>query len=217
MAGLFVKDIRLLLQRKQTLILFLVVALFMGFTMEGTFIIGYMSLIVVVFTIGTISFDEADNCYPFLMTLPIKRSDYVKEKYIFCFLGGLCGWVLSVVIYLIANISRGIPIDIGSELLKAAIYIPVLIVICSVMISFQLKFGVEKSRIVTIILCGGITAVGLVGSKLLKNTDIEMSVWIEKLNQVSGGVLLAISLLVAITIFIGSYLWSLSFMNKKEY
>ena len=39
MAGLFEKDLRILLQRKQTFVLFLVIAIVLGFTTEGTFVV----------------------------------------------------------------------------------------------------------------------------------------------------------------------------------
>ena len=40
MLGLIEKDLRLTLTRKQTLIIFLAIALFMGISMDGTFVIG---------------------------------------------------------------------------------------------------------------------------------------------------------------------------------
>ncbi|HKM34322.1 MAG TPA: ABC-2 transporter permease [Lachnospiraceae bacterium] len=215
MAGLFEKDIRLLLQRKQTLILFLILAAFMGVTMEGSFVIGYMSIMCAIFTVSTISYDEADNCYPFLMTLPIKVADYVAEKYGFCFFGGFLGWILSVVIYLIVNMSRNNSIDLGSELLMAAMYIPIFIILCSIMISFQLKFGAEKSRIVLMILCGVVAVVSFAGSKLLGNTD--MPGLFEKIDKTPNVVSFAICVLIAMIVSAVSFMWCLSFMKKKEY
>lgn len=217
MTGLMIKDLRLLLQRKQTVLIFLAMTLIIGFTMEGTFIIGFMSILFAVYAIGTIGYDEADNGFPFLMTLPIKRSDYVKAKYLFCLLAGLCGWVLSVAIFIIASNVKGITLDIPSELLMAVMFIPVILTTSSILIAVQLKFGVEKSRIIIMLSYGVIAAIGVVGNRLFEGTDIGNSAWSESLSKVSDGVIFALGLLVSLAISMACYLWSLSFMNKKEF
>lgn len=43
MRGLFEKDFRLLSQNRQTLVLFLMMAGFLGLTQNGTFVLGYLS------------------------------------------------------------------------------------------------------------------------------------------------------------------------------
>lgn len=187
----------------------------MGFTMEGTFIIGYMSVLSTIFTISTISFDEAENCYLFMMTLPIKAVDYVSEKYAFCIFGGFFGWVLSVIIYLIANISKGNPIDLGNDLLMAAVFIPIIIIMCSIMISFQLKFGAEISRIVLIILCGVVAVIGYGVSKIFGEANIPGVV--ESINNLSVITTFSILALISVIIAVITYAWSLSIMKKKEY
>lgn len=215
MRGLFEKDIRLLLQRKQTLVLFAIIAVFMGYTMEGTFIVGYVSILCAIFTVSTISFDEAENCYPFLMTLPIKSVDYVSEKYAFCIFGGFLGWILSVVIYLTANVSRGNPVDTGSELLVAAMFIPIIVVMSSIMISFQLKFGAEKSRIVLMILSGVTAVMGYAGSKMFGNTEIPEV--LESIDKMPITTIFACITLIAVIVAVITFMWSLSIMKKKEY
>lgn len=58
--------------------------------------------------------------------------------------------------------------------------------------------------------------VGVAGSNLLGgNTDI--SKWIEISDQLSSGSILLIRFLAASVIFAGTFTWSLSFMNNKEY
>lgn len=217
MAGLFIKDLRLLLQRKQTVVLFLVIALMVGFSKDGNFSIGYMSLLCTVYSLSTMSYDEADNGYPFLMTLPIRIRDYVTEKYMFCFLGGLTGWALSVVVYLIANILKTNSMDFGRELLTMAIYIPIVIVTSSIMIPLQLKFGAEKSRIVFIIIGGGVAFLGVIVSQLFQNIATRMVEWLAKIDQMPESIILTYSMVIMLIIMLSSYLWSLMIMKRKEY
>ena len=86
MKGMLIKDLRLLKNQGKTLLLMLfVVAIFMNFITDvgPSFIVGYITIIFSLFTATTISYDEFDNCYLFLMTLPITRKKYVNEKYVF--------------------------------------------------------------------------------------------------------------------------------------
>ena len=63
MSGLLIKDFRLLLQRKQSMVLLLVLAVALNWTMgeSNSFIMGYLPLISLIFATGTISYDEFDN------------------------------------------------------------------------------------------------------------------------------------------------------------
>ncbi|MGN0367798.1 MAG: ABC-2 transporter permease, partial [Wujia sp.] len=79
MAGLIEKDIRILLRRKQALFLFFALAVVLGYTQGGTFILGYLPLLIMLLAMGTIAYDELDNGYTFLFTLPIDVKTYVRE------------------------------------------------------------------------------------------------------------------------------------------
>lgn len=78
MAGLLEKDVRLIMQRKQILLLFVVIAVVLGFSQDGTFILGYLSFCASIVMVSTISYDELDHGYEFLMTLPITAKIYVN-------------------------------------------------------------------------------------------------------------------------------------------
>ena len=82
MSGLIEKDLRLTLTRKQTLLIFLIMAFFMGASIDGAFIVSYLTMLGTIIAIGTITYDEYDNGYAFLMTLPFDRKTYVKDKYL---------------------------------------------------------------------------------------------------------------------------------------
>ena len=86
MRGLLEKDFRLTFIRKQTLLIFFIMAIVMGVSMDGSFLVGYLTMLASIVALGTISFDEFENGFPFIMTLPFDRKTYVREKYLFCFL-----------------------------------------------------------------------------------------------------------------------------------
>ena len=84
MKGLMIKDLRLLFNQKKTWIMYVLLCVMMGFSMQGAFMVGYTVMLCGALGISTISYDQAENGMPFLFTLPIDRQGYVREKYLLC-------------------------------------------------------------------------------------------------------------------------------------
>lgn len=64
----------------------LLVAVILNYNSDGTFIIGYLTVIGSFFVLSTIGYDEHGNSFAFLMTLPVMRKTYAGEKYLIGFL-----------------------------------------------------------------------------------------------------------------------------------
>ena len=219
MAGLFQKDIRLILQNKQAILLFAFLAVFFCFTQQSTFVISYLSFLCTILTISTISYDENDNGYAFLMTLPVNYKEYVYEKYLFCIMGGVLSWGFSVALCFIADIIRNVPLVLGEELMEVLPLIPAFAIIASIFIPFQLKFGGEKSRIAMVGLCGGVVAIFFLAGKVMDDTNININIndFVDKLNSMPYAVIVLIIFAVAAGIMATSIVCSLAIMKKKEY
>lgn len=86
----------------------------------------------------------------FCFTLPINRKIYVREKYVFCMGGAVIVWSLTMMLYVIILNVRHTPAVISEEVLKGLSFLPIVIFFLSLLIPMQLKFGVEKSRLVMI-------------------------------------------------------------------
>lgn len=81
MKGLLIKDMRLLMNQGKTRFLMLVAVSLILSVMGAaspSFVVSYITIIFSFFTASTISYDEYDNCYLFLMTLPVTRKGYVN-------------------------------------------------------------------------------------------------------------------------------------------
>ena len=77
MKGLFVKDLKLMMLQKNFLLLILASVIgMMIFIDDVIFPLGFLSFIVSLFTVSTISYDDFDNGNAFLFTLPITRNHY---------------------------------------------------------------------------------------------------------------------------------------------
>lgn len=217
MRGLLEKDLRLTLCRKQTLLIFFCVALIMGMSADGAFLVSYLTMLMMIVAIGTLSYDEFDNGFAFLMTLPFERKTYIREKYLFCLLMEAAAWCVGIVMYGLIGAVRYSGADIIGELPMLLAVIPVIFLSAAFMVPLLLKYGPEKSRIVLFVIFG-IIAVAVFGAKHLNGGELssaaEFAGFLDSIPPVL--VLLAISAVCALAAF-ACYLWAVRVIEKKEF
>lgn len=81
MKGLLVKDFSLMKMQKNFFITILGIAAFMTVFLKNiSFPMGFLPMVISLFTLSTISYDEFDNGNAFLFTFPITRKTYVTEN-----------------------------------------------------------------------------------------------------------------------------------------
>lgn len=214
MAGLLEKDIRLIWGNRQSLLLFFALAVVLGFSQDGTFILGYFPFVIIILIINTIAYDELDNGFQFLMTLPINAKTYVREKYIFSFAGGIVSWLISATLYFAAKIVHGTQLDVISELPVIVTFLPIIILMAAFMIPMQIKFGVEKSRAVVAGICGAIGACILIFAKFAGQNGKNIFAFLDHMN---GWVIVCIGIVLTAVITAISYIISVKIMKKKEF
>lgn len=217
MSGLMEKDIRILLQRKQTLVVFLVIAVVLSVTQGSYFIVGYLTFISVMLAISTISYDEFDNGYPFLLTLPITRKTYVIEKYIISLLAVVTSWVLAVALCFAADGILGNPIIVKDTLIVSVAMLPVPFFFMDIMLPVQIKFGAERGRLVFVAVLGICTIVVYGGMKLLKIVGIEQQDLMEKISNAPDIAVILILLGGTVLLTWISFVISNHIMEKKEF
>ncbi len=217
MLGLMEKDLRLTLTRKQTLLIFFVVALFMGLSMDGAFIIGYLTMLATIVAVGTISYDEFDNGFAFLMTLPFDRKTYVREKYLFSLILAAAAWGAGTILYCLGNVIHHSAISPASELPVLIAILPVLYLSAAVMIPLQLKYGSEKSRIVLFIIFGIIAIVVFGAKNFFTGSNNIFAELTKALDSMSPTVVLVILTAICALAACISYSISIQIMSKKEF
>ncbi|MCI5919161.1 MAG: ABC-2 transporter permease [Roseburia sp.] len=215
MAGLIEKDIRLLLQRKALLILFFVISIVVGFAKDGTFILGYLPFLTAMILMSTISYDELDNGYQFLMTLPISERLYVKEKYVFCMGGTALAWVLAVILYMAAQISSGTKMVLSEQALEFLMFLCVVCFLMAIMLPVQIKFGAERGRIVLLCVAGGAAAVVALITGFVNLSAGNVPLYLA--GNISDSVIAIGSVVVTLLVLVISYHASVKIMEKKEF
>ena len=217
MAGLFDKDLRILLQRKQAIVMFLAIAVILGFSTGGTFVVGYTTFCLLILAVSTISYDEFDNGFSFIMTLPITRRSYVFEKYILCSICGVVAWIFSVIVCICENQYKQVTVVTEDLLMEAAIMLPIVLFIMDIMIPVQIKYGSEKSRIVLISVMGIVMIVGIGVKKAVEMLDLPLESLFEKLQSITEVQVLVGSIIFIIVATLLSFAISYRIMNNKEF
>lgn len=173
MKGLLIKDLRLMLQQKRFFLILFFIAIALNFNSDGgTFVVAYLTFLCSSFVLSTITYDEYENGYLFLMTLPASKKTFATEKYVFGLLLGSCAWATGVIISLLYTFLRKGTISLFDFSVEVIILIPVFAVFLSLILPFQFKFGNEKGKtamflafavaFIAAILCfKGLKAVGL--------------------------------------------------------
>ncbi|MBQ0065272.1 MAG: ABC-2 transporter permease [Firmicutes bacterium] len=216
MRTLFEKDLRLILSRKSTMLIFILIGILFTWSFSSSFSGAYLTMLGTMLALSTISFDDSDNCMAFLFTLPCTRKQYVLEKYLFVYGTSLFAGLVGMVIIILSSIIKGDVVN-GTILIEIiASEIPILVMTGGLMIPLQLKYGPEKSRIVLMSILGVVIMAGvLIGKSTYASTILE------QINQLMDGItpfyLLVALIAVLVIITILSILVTSKIMNDKEF
>ena len=218
MKSLLIKDFKIMMQQKMSLLLFIGISIFMVINgVDLTFCIGYATMLVTILMLGTIAYDEHENGMSFLMTLPISRKQYVLSKYIFTLLGILitdCILLITIGIYKICVPSE---LLMSEYVMTAVMLFFTAIIMSSFMIPVNFKYGVDKSRLVLLLFAGIISVIGLVFSRFADYVPHGIRTLVAiaaKVTPAMAGIMLGIA---ALTIFILSLLCSVKIIEHKDY
>lgn len=220
MKGLIIKDLCFITQQKKTFVI--MAFLFIWFiVLQGAdsapFVISYMTLMGGMTAISIISYDDYDKSMAFLLTLPVKRTEYVLEKYIFSLGSTAVFWALSTMIYLFVDVQGRM-----ETLIAALVLLLLLSAFQLVMLPVQIKYGGDKGRVVllgmVVFLVLGAYAACMIAERFYKirlealadqvvNSIISAGPW-----AVGGTALLFWCIALAISVII-----SIRFMERKEF
>jgi ABC-2 type transport system permease protein len=217
MKGLLIKDLKLMKGQKNFfLIIAAVVIGMMLFSDDIVFPLGFLTFIVSLFTLSTVSYDEFDNGYPFLFSLPITRPTYIIEKYCLGLILGLGAWTVSGILAVITGMLKGTA-SLHDILICALIILILMFLIQAVMLPFQIKFGGEKGRVAIIASIGLLFVIGVVVVKAAEALNIDPAGIIRHLPVPGVGAVAALAATAAVILWLISMKISISIMNRKEF
>jgi hypothetical protein len=208
MKGLLLKDLLFVKNNAKTYILMIIVYGAFAFYTDGTTLVYMIPFVSLMLCINSFSYDEYNKWDAYAISLPIKKCDIVKSKYVFTIILTFIGALLSFLIILLTSI---VDKDIN--------YINLLVETLGVFLGMSLytilmypliyKFGIEKGRIFIIVLLGAFVgcAFGLSGV-ISENKELIKFLY-------DYGIYI-LSVIVLILLFI-SYKVSTLIYSKKEF
>ncbi len=214
MKGFMAKDLAIIKQRGKIFIFLIIWGIVMNFVMSDvSFAVGWMVMVSVIASMSTISYDEYDNCMPFLMSLPVTRKNYALSKYLFSGLCGAAAWIVSVLVALATSSVSGKSFVFAEELPGMVLFIAITMIMIAVAIPPQLKWGAEKGRMVMLALFGALFVTSFIAAKFAGGFE-KIAAGLE--NYSMGGFVAGALIFSAVLAAVSAAI-SVRIMEKKEF
>lgn len=216
MKGLLIKDMRILLRQKMTLLIIVLLGIFMSMNGGNAgFSLGYMMVVSATLVVTTISYDYFERGMSFLFTLPVSKKSYVLEKYLLAVLVEICMAAFAVVIQVV-GILLGNPADWMVFFVTGVSCFVAAMIIIALYIPVYIKCGPEKSRVAVFIVIGVIAAVSFLATKV-KPVQDALTALVEALSKLSAAQVTAIGVVVFAALMAASIGISIKIIEKKEF
>lgn len=201
MKGLLVKDFLLMIKSKKVILFMLFIGIVGGIN-DISFATGYILMVLAILSLSTISYDEANHGLNTLFTLPISKSDYVKEKYLFSLIITGIGFVFVTILGCFSK----------SGFMETLIILSTALLLLALSLPFQLKEGNEKGRIVLFVVVFGCTFLFAFLNQFFSEFFESME---ETLNALDPTMFSVGLLIASIILYIISMMISIRIYNKK--
>ena len=201
MKGLLVKDFLLMIKSKKVILFMLFIGIIGGIN-DISFATGYILMVLAILSLSTISYDEANHGLKTLFTLPISKSDYVKEKYLFSLIITGIGFALVAILNCFSK----------SGFMETFIIVSTALLLLALSLPFQLKEGNEKGRIVLFVVVFGCTFLFAFLNRFFSEFFESME---ETLNALDPTMFSVGLLITSIILYIISMMVSIRIYNKK--
>lgn len=223
MKALLMKDLRTLKNERRLWVSIIGVSVLFGVLFQNWyFMMGYIMFGLSMIARTMYQYDVADQGIVYLMTLPITRKEYVKEKYLLILMSICIGGILSMILTKIGMLFTPDQADSNQEIFSAFLGIlAVALVLQAIIFPVELKYDVSKSRIIILLLVMGIiilfTAFDmLIGAILVAFITIFVDAFGGIFIQHFLGTVLLSAVVVGM-IYFSSYRKSVKIMGQKEF
>lgn len=218
MKGLYIKDFKLMMNQKMFFIVIAAISIFFAITQTNIFfVISYATFVAETFVVSSISYDEFNNGNAFLFTLPVTRTGYVKEKYLFATTLAAGTWLVTTILSIAFVLIQGTEVVILEWFLTAAMILLVALMMVLIIIPVQLRFGQNRGNVAMLLVMGGAFAIGYLAVSVLSDFGIDVFALIDALSMIGLSGLMMILLLIVAIAGVISYLISCKIMAKKEF
>ncbi|ATD54156.1 ABC-2 transporter permease [Clostridium chauvoei] len=161
MSGLILKDLLNLKKQSKVYIAFIIFYGFLAFTSKDTsFLNGVICIFCAMLPITALAYDERSNWDRYALSMPINRKDIIISKYL---LGILCSFLGFIICFLFNIFSNSLSKE---TLALSLLFFGISIILISILLPILFKFGVEKGRLIMMIVLFSPTIIIVAISKL---------------------------------------------------
>jgi len=203
MAGLILKDL-LNLRHYSKMILFILV-FFAVVAYAGEMQSYFTSMTAVLFImlpITTFAYDQQSKWELFAVAMPVTRKEIVLGKYVLALAMILLGSAVSILLTLIVHLLKGQAAAVQEMLTATGVIAVFGMIFISIMIPLVYRFGVEKSRMMTLIVAGVpvllVAVLSRSGAGIPEDADLML--WLY-LSPAAAAACLAVSYMISCKIF----------------
>lgn len=207
MKGLILKDLYMIKKYCKANLLAIVFLIALPLTSKNNmYFVFYPCFICGMIPVNLLSYDEKSRWLQYSKTLPYTDGQFVSAKY-------LIGLILQIVVLIITGISQAVKMNINSTFQSSGFILIMLMTLIlstffsSVTFPFMFKYGVEKGRLIYLIMIGMVCAGGFIASSIFYS-DVQ--------NKIELNYILPSLCLVSIILYALSwYLSIVSFRNRE--
>ena len=210
MNSLILKDFISLKSYSKTLAIIILFFTIITFTNdEPSFLSGMIILIMSMLPITSFSYDQHAKWDLFSQTLPVSRKQLVMSKYVLGIISIVAGAILAILLNVAVLLVKSLEVDIWYLILANSLIALVALLYLSILIPLVYKFGVEKSRLLTIV----VLAIPSVLAIVLSNAGVSIPV----LDEITPAIVVAIGLVFVVCVVLISYVISVRIYMHKEF
>ena len=176
---------------------------------EPSFLSGMIILIMSMLPITSFSYDQHAKWDLFSQTLPVSRKQLVMSKYVLGIISIVAGAILAILLNVAVLLVKSLEVDIWYLILANSLIALVALLYLSILIPLVYKFGVEKSRLLTIV----VLAIPSVLAIVLSNAGVSIPV----LDEITPAIVVAIGLVFVVCVMLISYVISVRIYMNKEF
>lgn len=202
MKGLIIKDI---LNMRKNLKTTMLVSLFFIAYAFGTnnpfYVIAMLTILFALQSLSSMSYDEMTKWDGYALSLPISRTNIVASKYLLAIALALGSVVISSLLAYLFILPKT-EMDSLEMLLVSYLILSIALIYISLTFPFVYKFGIERSRIITVAIFALPMAIIMLAVKAGGSFPSEDQLWLMlKLSPLALILMLAISFSISLKIF----------------
>lgn len=183
---------------------------------NALFVINYVVFMAAVMGMNTLTIDTTGGSMAAVLSLPVERSAYVREKYLFTILLGAGVGLVSMPLGMLVGLKKG-GVDWMDFFAALPIGLLFLCVMTALMLPLQLQFGGDKARVVIFAVIMAFVLVLYGVNYILKSFGVSAEELAAGILNAHFAVVLAAGAGLALVFLLLSMGISIMIINRKEY